>query len=122
MAKRVIVAVVAGYLTNAVLIAGTEQMLSKLGTRGSHFAADVVTQCMIQIASGYLSSRIATAQRLIATSGFIVVGLLIGSVSVITSWQTEPPWYAITLLCIYAPCVWVGYRLDRRSGQRKSHE
>lgn len=120
MARRVIVAVVAGYVINAVLIAGTEQKLSRLVTRGSYFAADVVTQSIIQIGSGYLCSRIANAQRLIATAVLVLVGLLIGSASVIAFWQSEAHWYAITLLCIYAPCVWVGYRLDRRTSQKSS--
>ena len=119
MVGRVIFAVVAGYVTNAVLIAGTEQMLSRLVTPASYFAADVVTQCIIQLASGYLCSRIANAQRLIAMVVLILVGLLIGSVAVISSWQSEPHWYSITLLCIYAPCIWAGYRLDRRQPQNR---
>ena len=61
MVGRVIFAVVAGYVTNAVLIAGTEKMLSRLVTPASYFGADVVTQCIIQLASGYLCSRIANA-------------------------------------------------------------
>ena len=109
MAGRVIVAVVAGYVTNAAVIAGTEHMLAKLVPAGGYFAADVLSQCVIQIGCGYLCSRIANSQRLTATVGLIIVGILIGSVSVFASWRSEPHWYAITLLCIYAPCVWVGY-------------
>lgn len=50
--KKVIVAVVAGYVRSTVLIAGTEQIISRLVTRESYFAADVVTQCIIQIGCG----------------------------------------------------------------------
>lgn len=117
MARRVIIAVVAGYVTNCVVIAGTEQVLSRLVTPAGYFGADVVSQCIIQIGSGYFCSRIANVQRLIAILILILMGLLIGSISVIVSWQREPHWYAITLLCIYAPCVWVGYRLDRHTPQ-----
>ena len=46
------------------------------------------------------------------------IGLLIGTVSVITSWRHEPHWYAITLLSVYAPSVWTGYRWERRLGNR----
>src|SRR5262245_35339829 len=115
MARRIIVAVVAGYVANALLIAGTEQMLSRLVTPARYRVADVVTQSIIQIGCGYLCSRIAKAQRLIATVVLILVGLLIGSVSVVASWESEPHWYAITLLCVYAPCVWAGYRLEQHS-------
>lgn len=113
MAKSAAIAAVAGYVTNVLLIAGTDQVLSRLVRAETFLAADVVTQCVIQIACGYLCSRIANVQRLIATVILILVGLLIGSVSVVTSWRSEPHWYAIILLCVYAPCVWAGYRLDR---------
>lgn len=115
MARRVIVAVVVAYLTNAILTAGTEHLLSKFLPPGGYLAADVVTQCVIQIGCGYLCSRIANSQRLTATVALIIVGLLIGSVSVITSWRSESHWYAITLLGVYAPCVWAGYRWERRT-------
>jgi len=115
MTRRVIVAVVAGYGTNALLIAGTEQMLSRLVTPATYRVVDVVTQCIIQVGCGYLCSRIAKAQRLSAIVVLILVGLLIGSVSVVVSRKSEPHWYAITLLCVYAPSVWAGYRLDKRT-------
>ena len=119
MARGVIVAVVAGYVTNALLIAGTEQMLSRLVSPAKYRAADVVTQCMIQIGCGYLCSRIAKAQRRTATVVLIVVGLLIGSASVAASWRSEPHWYAITLLCVFAPCIWLGHRLEQRSTSQR---
>jgi hypothetical protein len=115
MARRVIVAVVAGYVANVLLITGAEQMLSRFVTPARYLVADVVTQCIIQIGCGYLCSRIAKAERLTATVILILVGLLIGSVSVGTSWRSEPHWYLIALLCVYAPCVWIGHRLEQHS-------
>ena len=114
MARRVIVAVIAGYVTNAVVITATEQMLSKLVPARGYFAADVFTQCVIQIGCGYLCSWIADPRQLIATVVLIIVGLVIGSVSVLATWRSEPHWYAVVLLCVYAPCVWVGHLLERR--------
>ena len=67
MAKSAAIAAVAGYVTNVLLIAGTDQVLSRLVPAETFLAADVVTQCVIQIACGYLCSRIANVQRLIAT-------------------------------------------------------
>lgn len=116
MSRRVILAVVAGYVTNAGLIASTELMLSKLVPAENYLAVDVLTQCVVQIGCGYLCSRIANSERLTATVALILVGLLIGAVSVALSWRSEPHWYAITLLSIYAPCVWVGYRWERARG------
>jgi hypothetical protein len=115
MPKRIIVAVIAGYATNAILIAAMEPMLFKLVPAGGYLAADVLTQGAIQIGCGYLCSRIANSQRLTATVALIILGLLIGSASVALSWRSERHWYAMALLSIYAPCVWVGYRWERRT-------
>ena len=119
MARGVIVAVVAGYVTNALLIAGTEQMLSRLVTPATYGVVDVITQCVIQVGCGYLCSRIAKTQRQTAAVVLILLGLLIGSVSVVASWESEPHWYAITLLCVYAPCVLAGYRLQAHTYQSR---
>lgn len=113
---RILLAVLAGYAANALLIAGTEQLLPMAFSGTKYFVADVITQCLIQVASGYLCSRIAKAKRRSATIGLIAFGLLIGAVSVAASWHTEPHWYAVALLVVYAPCIWIGYRLDLRTG------
>src|SRR5215469_3758048 len=107
MSMRVITGVVVGYLTNALLIAGTEQLLSRFISPGNYYAADIATQGIIQVGCGYLCSRIARPRRLTAIAVLIVVGLVIGWASVVASWRTEPHWYAITLLGIYGPCVWI---------------
>ena len=111
--KSIIIAVVAGYVTNAALIAGAEYLFSRSLTGAPYLVVDVVSQSVIQIGCGYLCSRIANAQRLTATAILIIAGIFIGSASVVASWRSEPHWYAIALLCVYPPCVWIGYRLDQ---------
>lgn len=109
---RIIVAVLVAYAVNGLLIAGTEQLLLLAFSGGRYLLADVATQCLIQLAAGYLCSRIAQSKRQPAIIGLVALGLLVGAVSVAASWRAEPHWYGLALLMVYAPCVWIGYRLD----------
>jgi peptidoglycan/LPS O-acetylase OafA/YrhL len=90
---RSIIAVLAGYAANAVLVATTEQLLPRLITSPDYFAADLITQCLYELAAGYLCCLIAKrSERWIAVVGLVGLGLLIGTISVITSWKAEPHW------------------------------
>jgi peptidoglycan/LPS O-acetylase OafA/YrhL len=76
--------------------------------------ADLITQCLYEVAGGYVCCLIAKrSERWIAVIGLVVLGLLIGTISLITSWGAEPHWYGIALLSVWAPCVCVGYALER---------
>lgn len=115
---RIVVAVVAGYTLNALLIAATEQLLLRCFVDTSYLVADVITQCFCQAASGYLCARMAGSQFRIAVLSLISLGLFVGLVSLTTSWHSEPHWYAIVLICVYAPCVWIGAALGKRAISR----
>lgn len=116
---RIILAVLAGYSANAILVAATEQVLPRLVPNPAYFAADLITQCVYEVAAGYLCSRIAKgSERWVAVVGLIGLGLLVGTISLITSWQAEPHWYGIALLSVWGPCVWIGYALERRLTDR----
>ena len=106
---HLVLAVVAAYVVNALAIAGTEQLLVGMSSGTRFYVADVATQCVIQIGCGYLCSRISKTTTAIVA--LIVVGLLIGSFSLVTSWRTEPHWYAIALITLYTPSVWIGHRI-----------
>ena len=113
---RIIVAAVVSYLAFGLITAVTEQILSSLGTSGSttrpsYFVADVVTQCLYLIAAGYLCSVIAGSFHRPAIFFLIALGLLVGTLSFVTSWKSEPHWYGIALLLTYAPCIWTGWAL-----------
>ena len=99
------------YLMNALLIASTEQLLARLFPQPKYFVADVLTQSAIQVGCGYLCARISNTRA--AITGLIAIGLLVGAISLFASWRAEPHWYAIALLAVYAPCVWLGYHIAR---------
>jgi peptidoglycan/LPS O-acetylase OafA/YrhL len=118
---RFIIAVLAGYAANAVLVAATEQLLPRLIPSPDYFVADLITQCLYEVAGGYLCCLIVKrSERWIAVVGLVGLGLLIGTISLITSWKAEPHWYGIALLSVWAPCVWIGSALERWVTDRKS--
>ena len=114
---RIILAVVAGWTANAVLVGLTEVLLwtSMRGPRGTHpgkyYIIDVICQCCYTVVGGYLCCVIAGPSRRNAMFGMIFLGLLIGGLSLPSSWPREPHWYRITLLAVWTPCVWIGWKL-----------
>src|SRR5579863_779565 len=111
---RIIFAVIAGYAANAVLVGVTEELFSKFMVNTDYLMADLITQCLYTMVGGYLCSVIAKGSKLISAAGLMALGLLVGTISLVTSWKAEPHWYGIGLLSVYAPCVWIGYMFERR--------
>lgn len=113
---RTIVAVIASYVTFVLLVAATELLLSRaapsVGSRQNlrFFVSDLIIQCLYTIVAGYLCYLIARSQQ-IAIAALIGIGLLLGAVSLVMSWKSEPHWYGIGLYISYAPCLWVGWTL-----------
>jgi hypothetical protein len=112
---RTALAIALGYILNVVLVTASEQLLTKYLQGTAYFRADIVIQCVIEIAAGYLSSLVARpSARRTATFGLMILGWLIGATFLVLSWGQEPHWYGITLLAVWGPCVWIGYRLQLR--------
>jgi hypothetical protein len=109
---RTALGIVLGYTLNGILVALTEPLLTKQIAGVAYFVADIAIQCVIEVAAGYLCSRIARPFGRDATVGLVILGLLIGTFSLASSWVQEPHWYGITLLAVWSPCVWLGYRLQ----------
>ena len=115
---RVIAAVVAGWIANAILTGATELLLwtSMRSPGGQHhpdkyYVIDLICQCGYTVFGGYLCCMIASPARRAALLGMICLGLAVGGLSMPSSWPREPHWYRIILLLEWAPCVWIGWRL-----------
>ena len=114
---RIIAAAIVSYLAFGLMTAGTEQFLSPVATSGytkplSYFVGDVVAQCLYLVGAGYLCSVIARSSHRPAVLFLTVLGLFVGTFSLVTSWKSEPHWYGTALLLTYAPCIWVGWALE----------
>ncbi len=114
---RVIAAVVAGWVVNAILVGVTEVLLwtSMRGPggkfQGKYYIIDLIFQCGYTVLGGYLCCVIAGATRRAAMFGMMALGLLIGGLFLPSSWAREPHSYRIALLVVWVPCVWIGWRL-----------
>ena len=102
--RSVVLPVVVAYLANALLIAGTEQLLVRVFSGAKYLVADVVAQSVIQVGCGYLCSRISNAMSRPAIVSLIAIGLLVGGFSLTASWHADPHWYGIALILVYGPC------------------
>lgn len=115
--RRVIIAVLVAYLANALLIAAAEQLLIRVLSGTKYYVADVVIQCVIQVGCGLplfpnLKHNISDDRPdYNRPSG--------RTYSLATSWHVEPHWYAVALIVMYSPCVWIGYRLACRGAESR---
>lgn len=125
-AGRVVVfAVVAGWVTNAILVGLTEVLLWTImrspGVKlpPSYYIIDLIFQCCFTVAGAYLCCVIARSSRRVAMFSLMCLGLLIGGLSLPSSWSHEPHWYRIALLAVWVPCVWLGWMLRSRHSVEK---
>lgn len=117
---RVILAVIMGWIANAMLVGVTEVLLW-MGMRSAggklplrYYVIDLIFQCCYTVVGGYLCCLIVDGSRRAAMVGLIALGLVIGGLSLPASWPREPHWYRIALLAVWLPCVWIGWRLRER--------
>lgn len=118
---RVILAVLVGWITNAILTGIAEVLMWKsMRGLGGHlplryYILDLSFQCCFTVVGGYLCCVIAGPTHRIAMFILMALGLLIGGLSLPPSWNREPHWYRIALLAVWVPCVWVGWSLRVRT-------
>jgi len=125
---RIVLGVASGYIVNGVLVAATEQLLSTRVPRVDatqplrYFVVDLISQCLYTVVAGYLCCLIARPTQRAALISLIGLGLLVGTVSLVSSWKAEPHWYGIALLAVYPPCVWIGWTLKSRANGQSSSD
>jgi len=113
---RIVLAVLAGYVANGALVALSEGLFSRIIPTTQPLPLywlilDLMSQCIYTVIGGYVCCSIAGARERWAMLGLMAVGVLVGSISLVTSWRDEPHWYGITLLGVFPLCVWVGWKL-----------
>jgi hypothetical protein len=119
---RTVLAVAAGYVATGVLVVITDSISAALipGFRTlteppmKYLVVTLVTDFIYSIVGGYICAAIAAAQAHGATIGLMIFGELMGIASAIFSWNMQPHWFAIALLILYPPGVWIGYKLRPR--------
>lgn len=115
VALRTLVAVLAAYALNAALVLLVEASLARVSRGNSYYAADLALQCLIELAAGFVCCIVARRGKEQLVAGWVVgLGLIVGTFSLVLSWNSEPHWYATALLGVWAPCIWAGYRIGLR--------
>jgi hypothetical protein len=79
-AGRTILAVVAGYGANAVLVGVTEAIYVKFLDGYKYFMVDLLTQIIATIVGGWLCCLIAQRRARISAVSLTILGLVIGTV------------------------------------------
>jgi hypothetical protein len=115
MMLRTVLAAIAGYVLIGVLVVFTDQLLSSMqgfnaaaAPAGTIFKIRLGTDAFYSILGGFLCATIARAAAKKSTLYLMIGGELIGLAATIPLWKSQPHWFAIGLLILYPPAVWVG--------------
>lgn len=119
-------AVIAGFLTVAVLSTLTDLPLHGLGIYPPNgepmFQPELNLlalsyRIVFTVLGGYVTARLAPSHRAIHVLVLGLVGLVMGSLGAMVSMQADlgPDWYPITLVVTALPCVWLGGWLYRKT-------
>ncbi len=117
-----IFAVIAGFLTVALLSTITDTLLEKVGvfpslTTGSFstglLALALLYRSIYAVVGGYVVARLApsNAQRHVIILG--ILGIIGGVIGVIFGWNLSAHWYPIALAVTAFPLVWFGGKLAK---------
>jgi len=117
---RSIGAVVAGYISIGVLVVLTDTVLARLypndyvqgkAPPDSLLVVTMITATCYSVLGGRLTARLAARKPWGHVIGLIVLGEIMGVVSMVMFWTQQPHWYPLALLVLFPPAVWLGGRL-----------
>jgi hypothetical protein len=122
-------AILAGFLTTAVLSLATDQLLHVLdvyppwGQPMHEPALNALAlgyRILYSVLGGYITARLAPHSPvrhavILGIIGFVVATA--GAVGTITQYDLGPDWYPIALALTALPCTWLGGRLYERQGR-----
>jgi len=109
---RSLIAAIIAYAAFGCAVAVTEWLLSSAAPIGAtgrpfYFVADLISQCVYLVGAGYLCCVLSRPTEWLAITILIALGLVVGTLSLVTSWNREPHWYGIALITAYVPCIWI---------------
>jgi hypothetical protein len=114
---RNIGAVLAGYVSIGILVVLTDLALAAIrpGEYLSgqvpptwYFVVSLFTASLYSVFGGWLCGWIARARQWKPLLALAVFGELMGVISTIMFWGKQPWWYALALLILYPPAVFLG--------------
>jgi hypothetical protein len=125
---RSIGAVLAGFIVVVILSIGTDLLLHAIGilprlgdqVSDSLLLVATIYRTIYSIAGSYVTAWLAPNRPMKHALAGGVVGLVIGTVGAITTWNGAGMghhWYSIALAVLALPCAWVGGKLRSAQSQ-----
>ncbi len=122
---RIIVAAIVGYVAIGLLVVTTDKVLAATIPGFAtlevppllYFVVSLATDTLYSVVGGYLCCVIARDRCRNATLVLIIGGEIAGIASQAALWRTIPHWFAIVLLLLYPPAVWIGSILRSRTAK-----
>jgi len=106
---RTFLALLAGFLTMAVLVGALTALLARfapewVGEQGSprpaYIAVNIAYSFLAALAGGYVTALMPSANPLILVLALAIIVLVLAALSALQSRGKQPAWYAITLVAI----------------------
>lgn len=113
-------AVLAGFLSIAVLSTVTDQILHATGVFPPDGQPNYDTATMglalayrsaFGVLAGYITARLAPSHKLAHALVLGLIGVALSTAGAVVMWNMGPPWYAIGVVLIAIPAAWLGARL-----------
>ncbi len=120
-------AVIAGFLTVVILTTVTDEIMHATGIipRGPmwnpwHNALALAYRCVIGVAGGNVTARIAPSARMTWVVVLAAIGTFAATAGVVVTWGLAygPHWYPVALALTAFPTVWFGGWLHCRGAAR----
>lgn len=114
---RTFLALLAGFLTTAVLVGALTALLARFAPkwageqpnpRPGYAALNIVYSFLAALAGGYVTAIMPSANPLILVLALAIIVLVLGALSALQSRGKQPVWYAITLVAITPAGVMAG--------------
>jgi hypothetical protein len=117
-------AVVAGFVTVAVLSILTDKILEGVGIfpppdQGFYITWMILLatfyRTVYTIIGGYVTAMLAPQKPMMHVMILAILGLISSIVALVTTWNMDlgPHWYPIALLVLSVPSVWLGGKLQQ---------
>jgi len=114
-------AVAAGLLINVVLSSATDLLLVALGIFPPLTAFDdpaaytdsllllaLLYRSLFGVFSCYVAARLARTQPMAHALALGCIGVVIGSLGAMATWDTWTHWYSLAIVAVALPCGWLG--------------
>jgi hypothetical protein len=116
---RSVGAVVAGFLTIAVLSTATDTVLHLIGVYPSLgqtmsdalFVLALSYRIVYGVAGCYVAAWLAPDHPMRHAAILGAVGVILSTAGAIAMWDAGPSWYSLAVIGIALPCAWAGGRL-----------